>query len=457
MPILRPRLILRLLFVSALMVGLPLQAAEPVERLIIRYKQPLAAHARASSAAMDERARAASQVEHSADVARAPQVSYLKSVSPQLHVARLSRALPADEAQALIERLQADPTVASVTIDQRVRPHALPLPTDPFFSTASSGYYQWHLQAPSVEPGGINAAAAWASSTGANVTVAVLDGGYRPHPDLVANLLTASDYDFISDLWTANDGDLRDADAQARIAAAAADAMVVAAYGLILPAEVLRTPRLGCINIHASLLPRWRGAAPIQRAIEAGDTETGITIMQMDEGLDTGPMLLARAIPIVPEETGGSLHDRLAELGARLVVEAMDALARGDLEAVPQPAEGVTYAAKIDKAETEVDWRLPAVRLADRIRAFDPFPGSVVRLPDAGGALKLWRAAPLPGSAAPGTVLQAEAGRLVVACGEGALSLLELQKPGGRRLPVADFLRGFPLAAGARLPLRDGV
>lgn len=213
MPILRPRLILRLLFVSALMVGLPLQAAEPVERLIIRYKQPLAAHARASSAAMDERARAASQVEHSADVARAPQVSYLKSVSPQLHVARLSRVLPVDEAQALMERLKEDPAVESVIIDQRVRPHALSLPTDPFF-TMISGYYQWHLQAPSDVPGGINAAAAWAISTGANVTVAVLDGGYRPHPDLAANLLTSSDYDFISDLWTANDGDLRDADAQ---------------------------------------------------------------------------------------------------------------------------------------------------------------------------------------------------------------------------------------------------
>ncbi len=190
-------------------------AAEPVQQLIIRYRVGEAQSDRAAStSATAERAAAAERVSRSAERAQAWGMHYLKSVSPQLHVARLSRALPADEAQALIERLKADPAVASVSIDQRVRPHALPLPTDPFFTSASSGYYQWHLQAPSVVAGGINAAAAWASSTGANVTVAVLDGGYRPHPDLVANLLTASDYDFISDLWTANDGNLRDADAQ---------------------------------------------------------------------------------------------------------------------------------------------------------------------------------------------------------------------------------------------------
>jgi len=199
-------------------------AAEPVQQLIIRYRVREAQSDRAAAAsATDERAAAAERVSRSAERAQAWGMHYLKSVSPQLHVARLSRALPADEAQALIERLKADPAVASVTIDQRVRPHALPLPTDPYFTSASSGYYQWHLQAPSVVAGGINAAAAWASSTGANVTVAVLDGGYtvavldgeyRPHPDLVANLLTASDYDFISDLLTANDGNLRDTDAQ---------------------------------------------------------------------------------------------------------------------------------------------------------------------------------------------------------------------------------------------------
>jgi methionyl-tRNA formyltransferase len=248
---------------------------------------------------------------------------------------------------------------------------------------------------------------------------------------------------------------LRYADAQARVAAVGADAMVVAAYGLILPAEVLRAPRLGCINIHASLLPRWRGAAPIQRAIEAGDAETGITIMQMDEGLDTGPMLLARAIPIGPEESGGSLHDRLAALGAELIVEALQGLARGALAPVPQPAQGVTYAAKIGKAESELDWRMPAPRLADRVRAFDPFPGTLLRLPGGGAPLKLWRAQALAGrdDAEPGTVLVAGGGKLVIACGEGALSLLELQKPGGRRLPAADFLRGFPLAEGARFAL----
>ncbi|GAA4409449.1 methionyl-tRNA formyltransferase [Quisquiliibacterium transsilvanicum] len=245
---------------------------------------------------------------------------------------------------------------------------------------------------------------------------------------------------------------LRDAEARERIAAAGADAMVVAAYGLILPPDVLDAPRLGCINIHASLLPRWRGAAPIQRAIEAGDRETGITIMQMDEGLDTGPMLLARAIPIGPGETGGGLHDRLAELGADLIVEALGALERGALPSVPQPAEGATYAAKIEKTETEIDWRRPAASLADRVRAFDPFPGTLARLEGAGGSLKLWSAQAVGRSveAAPGTVIGAGDGELVVACGDGALSLLELQKPGGRRLPVRDFLRGFPIAPGAR-------
>ncbi len=251
---------------------------------------------------------------------------------------------------------------------------------------------------------------------------------------------------------------LRDAQAQARIAELGADAMVVAAYGLILPPAVLAAPRLGCINIHASLLPRWRGAAPIQRAIEAGDAETGITIMQMDAGLDTGPMLLARALPIGPEESGGSLHDRLAALGAALIVEALEGLARGALQPRPQPAEGVTYAAKIDKRQTWLDWRAPAARLADRVRAFDPFPGTLLQLPGVPGPLKLWRAravaAPSGGAAAaPGTVLVAGEGQLVVACGEGALSLLELQKPGGRRLAVQAFLGGFPVAPGAAFEL----
>jgi len=256
---------------------------------------------------------------------------------------------------------------------------------------------------------------------------------------------------------------LRDPEARQRIAETRADAMVVAAYGLILPAPVLSAPRYGCINIHASLLPRWRGAAPIQRAIEAGDRETGITIMQMDEGLDTGPMLLARAIPIGPEESAGRLHDRLAQLGAELVVEALRALGEGRLRPVPQPEGGATYAPKITKAETVIDWREPAARLADRVRAFDPFPGAAFRTPLGEAPIKLWRARALPaatpggpagaGRPAPGTVLRADAQTLEVACGEGVLSLLELQKPGGRRLAHAEFLRGHPIRAGECLPL----
>ena len=243
---------------------------------------------------------------------------------------------------------------------------------------------------------------------------------------------------------------LRDAEAQRRIAEVRADAMIVAAYGLILPPEVLSAPRHGCINIHASLLPRWRGAAPIQRAIEAGDTRTGITIMQMDEGLDTGAMLLAREVQIRAEDTGGSLHDALAACGAALIVEALDALARGALVATPQPDEGVTYAAKIDKRETQLDWRASSRILADRVRAFDPFPGSVLRLARLREPLKLWRAVAVetaPGMA-PGTVLEVSPEGISVACGTGVLRLLELQKPGGRRLTVAEFLRGFPVEPG---------
>ena len=259
---------------------------------------------------------------------------------------------------------------------------------------------------------------------------------------------------------------LRDADAQRRVAEVGADAMVVAAYGLILPPEVLAAPRLGCINIHASLLPRWRGAAPIQRAIEAGDASTGVTIMQMDAGLDTGAMLLAREVPIAADDTGGTLHDKLAECGAGLIVEALARIARGGLAAVPQPEQGITYAAKIAKAEMALDWREPAGRLADRVRAFDPFPGSVLRLPDQPGPLKLWRARAAASeeasgasvarpAAEPGTVLAVSTDGILVACGTGALWLLELQKPGGRRLPVADFLRGFALAPGDRFVGRE--
>ena len=245
-----------------------------------------------------------------------------------------------------------------------------------------------------------------------------------------------------------------DADRQC-LREARAEAMLVVAYGLILPRAVLDIPPLGCINVHASLLPRWRGAAPIQRAIEAGDQETGITIMQMDEGLDTGPMLLREAVPIASDDTGGSLHDRLAGVGARLAVTALARLARGDRLAEPQPALGATYARKIDRADAALDWRLDAAVLVNRIRAFDPVPGCTAVLEsEAGVTLKIWRArvADDAGSlcAPPGTVLAAPAGVLRVACGRGALDLVELQRPGGTRQPAASFLRGRPLVPGDR-------
>jgi methionyl-tRNA formyltransferase len=226
--------------------------------------------------------------------------------------------------------------------------------------------------------------------------------------------------------------------------AAAPDVLVVAAYGLILPPWVLALPPRGCLNIHASLLPRWRGAAPIQRAIEAGDGETGVTIMQMDAGLDTGAMLLQRRLPIADDETGSTLHDKLAGLGAGLVVQALRQI--DQLQATPQPAHGASYAPKIGKAEGAVDWALSAATIERRLRAFDPFPGCTFELD--GEAVKVWRARLARGQGRPGTVLPADDGRLVVACGEGALELLELQRTGGRRVAAADFLRGHPVAAG---------
>ncbi|NWG30176.1 MAG: methionyl-tRNA formyltransferase [Rhodocyclaceae bacterium] len=237
---------------------------------------------------------------------------------------------------------------------------------------------------------------------------------------------------------------LRDPATHAPLIAAAPDVLVVAAYGLILPQAVLDIPRRGCLNIHASLLPRWRGAAPIQRAIEAGDAETGITIMQMDAGLDTGPMLLQEAVKIGAGETAGSLHDKLAGLGGRLIVEALQRLPT--LTPQAQPEAGVTYAAKIDKAESAIDWTQPAEIIERRLRAFDPFPGCTARLGET--TLKLWHAALAEGRSTPGEILSVAPEGIVVACGEGALRLTELQKPGGRRLPVADFLRGFPMTAG---------
>lgn len=249
---------------------------------------------------------------------------------------------------------------------------------------------------------------------------------------------------------------LRDEALQAKLRALDADVMVVAAYGLILPAEVLRVPRHGCLNIHASLLPRWRGAAPIQRAIEAGDASTGVTIMQMDEGLDTGDMLLAQALPIAADDTAATLHDRLAALGARLVVQALRDAAAGTLRRTPQPPEGVTYARKIDRREARVDWRADAAQIARRVRAFDPAPGLHFELD--GESVKLWRAAPrddLPPAPA-GTVLVAGGGRLVVACGRGALELVELQRPGGRRVGAAAFLQSRAPTPGSRLPPAGG-
>jgi methionyl-tRNA formyltransferase len=237
--------------------------------------------------------------------------------------------------------------------------------------------------------------------------------------------------------------------AQSAIQAANADAMVVAAYGLILPRWVLDVPRLGCLNIHASLLPRWRGAAPIQRAIEAGDAQTGVTIMQMDAGLDTGDMLLAERVPIAVTDTTGTLHNKLAQLGGRLIVEAMELAACGGLHAVPQPRDGVTYAHKVEKAEAAIDWSQPAAAIARRIRAFNPSPGAQTRVN--GETIKLWRADALPqvpGERVPGRVLSVSADGIVVHCGEGRLRVTELQRPGGRRLSVADFLRGFDLKPG---------
>ncbi|WP_234193426.1 methionyl-tRNA formyltransferase [Pseudacidovorax sp. NFM-22] len=254
--------------------------------------------------------------------------------------------------------------------------------------------------------------------------------------------------------------------AREALVAARADAMVVAAYGLILPQWVLDlmagpgegapagTRALGCLNIHASLLPRWRGAAPIHRAIEAGDAETGVTIMQMDAGLDTGDMLLAESLAIGAEESTGQLHDRLASMGGRLIVQALRQAETGPLPRTPQPADGVTYAHKIEKAEARIDWTQDAATLARRVRAFDPFPGAVAELD--GQPLKIWaaQARPAAGDTGPalGTVLRADAEGVVIAAGGGSLLVAtQLQRAGGKRLAAADFLRGAPLAAGTVL------
>jgi methionyl-tRNA formyltransferase len=247
---------------------------------------------------------------------------------------------------------------------------------------------------------------------------------------------------------------LKDPAVQRDFAALEADAAVVAAYGLILPPAILDAPRLGCLNVHASLLPRWRGAAPIQRAILAGDRESGVTIMQMDAGLDSGAILLQEALPIGPETSGASLHDALAALGARLIVQALDGLAAGRLEARPQNPAGVTYAEKLSRAEGRLDWRRPAAELARRVRALTPWPGAFAALPGDGGRLKVLAATAVAGQAAasPGSLLDDS---LTVACGEGALRLERVQRPGKAALDAAAFLRGARLIPGTLLPLPE--
>ncbi len=239
---------------------------------------------------------------------------------------------------------------------------------------------------------------------------------------------------------------LKPAEEQQRFAALACDGAVVAAYGLILPAGVISAPRLGCFNVHASLLPRWRGAAPIQRAILSGDAETGISIMRVEAGLDTGPVLLREAVPITATTTAGALHDTLAELGARLVVEALDGVAAGTLEPRAQPEDGVTYAAKMSRDDERLDWTRPAIELERAVRALSPAPG--VWFEHGAERIKVLQAGVREHDGAPGTVLE---GPFAVACGEGALVPLRLQRPGGRPLDAAEFLRGYPLAAGTRL------
>ena len=239
--------------------------------------------------------------------------------------------------------------------------------------------------------------------------------------------------------------------AKAAIEAAQADAMVVAAYGLILPQWVLETPRYGCFNIHASLLPRWRGAAPVHRAIEAGDSETAVTIMQMDAGLDTGDMLRAHTVPIEASDTTGSLQDRLAQLGGRLMLLALQKAEAQALKPVPQSEQGVTYAQKIEKNEAAIDWRQGAAQIAQKVRAFNPFPGASTTLN--GETLKIWMAVPAavapPAQAPPGTVLMVDSQGLAVAAKDSVVVITELQRPGAKRMHVADFLRGCAVQPGA--------
>jgi methionyl-tRNA formyltransferase len=237
----------------------------------------------------------------------------------------------------------------------------------------------------------------------------------------------------------------REPDALERLRALAPDLFVVVAYGLILPKKVLAIPRLACWNVHASLLPRWRGAAPIQRALLAGDRETGVCLMQMAAGLDTGPVLLRRALPIAADDTGGTLHDKLAALGAEALGDGLDRLLRGeDLPPQPQAADGVTYAHKLDKSEAAFDWNQPVAAIARKVRAFNPWPVAEAML--AGEMLRIWHATVLPAAAtaAPGSVVGAGRDGIDVACGDGVLRLLEVQRAGARRIAAADYANSHP-------------
>lgn len=294
----------------------------------------------------------------------------------------------------------------------------------------------------------------------ASALAALLDAGHRvplvlTQPDrpagrgLKSQPSAVKQLALLRQLELAQPASLKDEAVIAQIAQLKADVMVVAAYGLMIPSRLLSVPRLGCLNIHASLLPRWRGAAPIQRAILAGDRETGVTIMQMDEGLDTGAMLLKTKVAIDDRDTANSLHDRLAEAGARLIVRALR-----EMPLVPEPQNPAAscYAAKITRAEAAIDWTKPAAEIDRLVRAFNPVPGAHT-LCD-GQPLKIWQAEPVAGIAAgavPGTVQKADAGVIEVATGAGILRLLELQRAGGRRLAAQAFLAGMPSIAGARL------
>ena len=244
---------------------------------------------------------------------------------------------------------------------------------------------------------------------------------------------------------------LRTPEIERLIAELYADVMVVAAYGMLIPASLLHKPRYGCINIHASLLPRWRGAAPIQRALLAGDANTGISIMQMDEGLDTGAILMQQVLPITSDDTAQTLHDKLALLGGQLIVATLAALPQGKLSAQPQPNSGVTYAAKLTRGEAELNWQLSATELARAVRAYNPYP--VARSHYRGTSLLIWRAQPVAAklSAPPGTITAIDDNGITIACGEGALIIEEAQRAGGKRLNVNALLRGFPMKVGSQL------